>query len=877
MLKFFWALLVLFPAEIQAAATVEVKDSRLVIDGVVQPQLFGAEVQYFRLRGGYGRNIPRERVIELWNKALDKVVEAKMNSIGFYIPWDFHEYAEGKFDFDGTADEDGDGHADYPSRDLRTWFRLVKEHGIKVLHVRPGPFINAEWGFLGFGAIPPWFHEKYPDSHMKTPWGWNRPMYDYLNPDFLRHSQLWFQALYEQVLKEQMGPGQPIAFLQLDNETNYQWNSLYSADYSRESEDRYRRFLEKNYGSLEDLNRAHGRNWAEWAQIETPKQARQKRAEDRDWYRFNDYVIFEYLGQVRKLWENLGVREPAVMFTLAESYNAPGDGVLPHYVYKNMRGTTGLMMVNLYPKTYETSEKPLLNSPFKADLDVKSATAAGNFYFGTANQEWAMGPEVQGGWWRGIPVTPESRQQTYLTVLGHGMKAMYVYYFNEGQNWDIEWGYQRVRPIFESLRKDWRVEDVPVLRLPNAFWGELQARVDRTIVMGLEARRLMEVGGPTNTEDLFFDAPLDAHANPRPQYERLKFLGERLLAPNLDFLARALEAVDAVAFVKDSDSHAPVDNPHLDSARVESDWSGALLGYMLNAGVNPQIVHGDLAKPEAFRDSRVLVHLDTGLNAPGTLGLLREEFAKGKTVVNFLAPDAGESLGIPVPRSLHKFGLNFGAPAKVAFHLNARGRLSAEPGEGGVTVELPVSGPVFTFDLSGAPQCRPILYWREEVVGYRCAAGEGRGEFTQIGAMFFEGYNGTNYARLSDVHERRLFLESLFGELGVERNLVVSQNSERTVAFGRKDPRREKIWVTVKTGTEFPQKFTVRVGDTFLRDALQGDAQTYRVRDLLHSNPNQAQVISRARLVTEGFSVELGANGSGVYVVEKVSGEQKIW
>lgn len=65
---------------------VEVRDNQLVIDGEKQPQLFGAEIQYFRLRGGQGRNIPRAKVIELWNKALDRAVEAGMNFVSFYIP-----------------------------------------------------------------------------------------------------------------------------------------------------------------------------------------------------------------------------------------------------------------------------------------------------------------------------------------------------------------------------------------------------------------------------------------------------------------------------------------------------------------------------------------------------------------------------------------------------------------------------------------------------------------------------------------------------------------------------------------------------------------------------------------------------------------------
>ncbi|MEQ1879023.1 MAG: beta-galactosidase, partial [Bdellovibrionia bacterium] len=188
------------------AKIVEVRDNQLVVEGVKQPQLFGAELQYFRLRGGYEANVPRARVLALWNKALDRMVEAGMNTVSFYIPWDFHEYDEGKFDFTGTADADGDGRADYPSRDVITFFKLIADHGITRIMVRPGPYINAEWGFLGFGAIPEWFHKKFPSSHMRNPYGLTTKLYDYHNADLLKHSGLWFSALNQQVLKNQMGP-----------------------------------------------------------------------------------------------------------------------------------------------------------------------------------------------------------------------------------------------------------------------------------------------------------------------------------------------------------------------------------------------------------------------------------------------------------------------------------------------------------------------------------------------------------------------------------------------------------------------------------------------------------------------------------------------
>ena len=145
---------------------VQIINNQIVVNGKAQPGLYGAELQYFRLRGGYEIDVPRKKVIEIWARALDNMVKAGMNSLSFYIPWDFHEYAPGKFDFNGTVDSNGSGKPDYPSRDILTFLKMAEERGIKKIMIRPGPYVNAEWGFLGFGAVPKWFHEKYPDSHM---------------------------------------------------------------------------------------------------------------------------------------------------------------------------------------------------------------------------------------------------------------------------------------------------------------------------------------------------------------------------------------------------------------------------------------------------------------------------------------------------------------------------------------------------------------------------------------------------------------------------------------------------------------------------------------------------------------------------------------
>lgn len=843
-----------------ASARVQVRENQLVVDGQNQPQLFGAEIQYFRMRGGYGRNIPREKVIALWNKALDRAVEAKMNTVSFYIPWDFHEYAEGQFDFNGTADEDGDGRPDYPSRDLITFFKLIEQHGIKRIMVRPGPYINAEWGFLGFGAIPSWFHKKFPESHTKTPWGWNKPLYDYANPQLLEYTKRWFKAVYENIIRDRVGAGQPIVFVQLDNETNYQWQSLYSSDYSPSTVQRYQAFLQKEYADVSAMNRSHNRTWSNFNEAQPPQKPGVNVAEDQDWYRFCDNTIFEFLRNVRRTWEGLNVTEPQVLFTLAESYNAPGHGLLPNYILRNARNETGLMTVNLYPKTFNPPTNDLHNSPFKADLDVKSAEAANVNYFGE-RQEWVLGPEIQGGWWRSTPVSPEARQQTYLTVIGHGMKAMYVYYYNEGQNWDVEWGKEHIQPMFEDLRKEWKVENLPVDKLSNEFWGELQARFDRAETIGFDVRWLM-THDLTERETLFFDAPLDENVNPRGHFKQLALIGQRVVAPYQNFLARATGVTDEVALLKDSASHVP--SPLVDALAANTDWSGGMLGYLLNADINPKILHGELSPDKEMSGLKAIVHLDTGVNHPRTMELLRKALGEGRSVMNFIANQASCALGVCPAATAVTTPEKERAPLE--FYVNAQGQFTVKEAKGARRMTMKSVGPLFTYEMSSVKNCQSILYYQGQTVGFRCISGQG--PITQIGALFFADYNLGEYGRMRDPLVRKTFMKALLKTAWVQPKIEWSWKAERAVAFARKDPKREMLWITVKTATKKAQNLKIKLSESLVNETLQASpSNRFRVKNLLTL---QAEMVSRAQLVKSGFSARLASEGSTVYVIEPV-------
>ncbi len=793
-----------FPAR---AGMVEIKQNQLVVDGQPQPQLFGAEIQYFRLRGGEGRNIPRARVIELWNKALDRAVEAKMNTVGFYIPWDFHEYAEGKFDFDGTVDEDGDGNADYPSRDVRTWIKLVEAKGLKNLHVRPGPFINAEWGFLGFGAVPLWFHQKFPNSHSLNPKGQRSLLNSYTDPDFRRYSKRWLETVYQEVLKPYIGPGRLVTFLQIDNETNLMWQSAFNHDYSPRSQALYRSFLKLRYdNTLAKVNIAHRRAWREWNEIKPPTVPNANIFEDQDWYRFQDETMYQYLRWIRSVWEAMGVREPAVLFTLAESYNAAEHGVLPHYRLRNMPGQTGMMTVNLYPKTYETDDITLMNLPFKTDHDVKAAESANDFYLGS-RQEWVMGPEIQAGWWRGTHVSLESRRQTYLSTLGHGMKALYLYYFNEGDNWQSTWAKDQILPYFTTLRKDPRYKNTPDNQLSAQFWAELNEIVANNLFVGWDAWWVLKQGG-TQPKTLYFDAPIGADGEPRAPYASVKEFGERVIAPYGRFLGSAVEMTDEVCMIKDSNQHAPSTVSGVSSRIVNSDWAGGLLALLFHAGINPRIHHWDINPKSDLLSCKLVVYQDNGFATPELAQWLKSVLARGGGVLNFI--------------------------------------------DDGLTRQLLGRAP------TSNPGCVRIPGQPMEVDGYRCAVGTGY--VYQARVPIHDVFNTDFYARVHDAPARRAVMEGVLRDLKIRGRVQIKGGADRVVAYARMSQDAERYWVTVKSG-----RLDAHAGAIQL--SVKRPNSMYEVTEVF----TRASVRMRGSdLYQLGWGYSLGPNGSTAYYVEPI-------
>ena len=107
-------------------------------DGTAQLLVDGKPFFFFGGAFFYER-IPPER----WRDAMLAMRATGANTLDLYVPWNWHETADGAFDFDGHTN---------PRRNLRRVLQLGRELGFHLI-VRPGPVIRNEWRNGGYPAL----------------------------------------------------------------------------------------------------------------------------------------------------------------------------------------------------------------------------------------------------------------------------------------------------------------------------------------------------------------------------------------------------------------------------------------------------------------------------------------------------------------------------------------------------------------------------------------------------------------------------------------------------------------------------------------------------------------------------------------------------
>jgi beta-galactosidase len=137
-----------------------------------------------------------------WRHRLQAIKAMGLNTVCAYLFWNYHEWREGRFDWDGE-------------RDAAAFCRIAQEEGLWVI-LRPGPYACAEWEMGGL----PWWLLKHPgDAFLRT-----------RAAAFVVPAQRWLREVGRVLGPLQVTRGGPILMVQVENEYGFFGSDL---DYLR--------------------------------------------------------------------------------------------------------------------------------------------------------------------------------------------------------------------------------------------------------------------------------------------------------------------------------------------------------------------------------------------------------------------------------------------------------------------------------------------------------------------------------------------------------------------------------------------------------------------------------------------------------------------
>jgi len=256
--------------------------------------LNSGEIHYFRIRR------------DLWDTHLDAAAEAGLKTISTYVPWDWHEYEEGTFDFIGRS---------CPERDLDGWLARCRLRDLTCI-LKPGPFILAEWRGAG---LPDWFMERYRDRvKMRTRSGEmvGGDGVSLFNKDYLEKVTLWYDRIMPFISQRQVDHGGPVIMMQVCNEIGvFSWLAK-QADYGNEVRERFVRYLKEKYLSIGELNRIWKTTYPDFGEVElppdgcTPYASQADRGRDHEWHLFWRSYYASYLKMLTTKARERGVTMP---------------------------------------------------------------------------------------------------------------------------------------------------------------------------------------------------------------------------------------------------------------------------------------------------------------------------------------------------------------------------------------------------------------------------------------------------------------------------------------------------------------------------------------------------------------------------------------
>jgi beta-galactosidase len=415
-----------------------------------------AEIHYWR--------IPPDT----WKERLKQIKEANITTISTYVPWNFHEYEVGKYDFVGETDS---------KRNLEGFLKLCEEFGLKVI-VRPGPYINAEWKGWGY----PYRILTTDEILVKDPNGksveyqaqdfWEKAYTQkptvgfpsYHNPKYLAEVGKWYDALCPIIRKHAINNGGCIILIQPDNEICHHFIfGAYQLDYNSSSIDLYHSWLKKRYGNLSKLNKIYQEKYNDFSEIKPPIKQMTDASQLPyyfDWARFREYILTEYINVIHKMFKERGINLPILT-------NVIGYGVQN---YRKFAEVSDIVGQGFHQPNYPGS---CLIDLWKYNDATTSISWSGEFMSGT----WNPYQEVK------VPDISEKFQM--VNALAYEVKGFVLYMFVDRDIWHdgaigidgtIRSKYYLFKKMAEIMKEDnpikyRRMTDVALLHYRPYYWA----------------------------------------------------------------------------------------------------------------------------------------------------------------------------------------------------------------------------------------------------------------------------------------------------------------------------------------------------------------------------------------------------------------------
>jgi beta-galactosidase len=359
--------------------------------------VISGEIHYFRLDPS------------LWEKHLRLLKRSGANTTSTYIPWDWHEREEGKFDFSGET---------HPARNLLRYLDLCKKVGLYVI-VKPGPYILAEYESHG---LPGWLLQRCtPNAFAKDENG------AIIAPEFLQCTFRWYDQIMPIVTRNQYSKGGPIVMMQVCNEVGvFQWLSG-RIDYNPSVVRLYKEFLKEKYVDSHELNRIYGTAYAALDEVDPPRgtiTTKQDYGAYHDFHLFYRHYFALYIDTLLRKIRSYGI-------DLQLTHNIPG------WIFGNAAELP--MLISTYMEVMKRNGDIAFGldhiPEFVSFRNAHSELACNKILEAMQRHAPVWAAEFQAGTREHHVKSDANDMETfYYASLAHGLKGFNYYMFSQGIN-----------------------------------------------------------------------------------------------------------------------------------------------------------------------------------------------------------------------------------------------------------------------------------------------------------------------------------------------------------------------------------------------------------------------------------------------------------